>query len=95
MFTFTLFNASTLYYVVTAWMHPEEYTIITQQLTLVFLFGMSYAGFLGMTISASVVYEKSVDVSNEAKKLLNNRRRHTGSQRQFLAIVKGNLSLSV
>lgn len=94
LFTSTLFNASTTYFVVTAWLHPQDYIIPVQKVSLIFLFGLSCIA-CGMSVSASFVNEASAEVANEVQRLLSNGKPPTAAQKQLVFVTQKELFLTV
>ncbi|GFY52612.1 hypothetical protein TNIN_122571 [Trichonephila inaurata madagascariensis] len=72
MFTTSLYNASTMYFGVTIWLHSDEYEMLTSLYSVWILLTMSYIAFICMGISGSLVHETASDLYMEAEKHLSN-----------------------
>ncbi|GFQ80643.1 uncharacterized protein TNCT_176881 [Trichonephila clavata] len=95
MFTTSLYNASTMYFGVTVWLHSDEYDMLSSLSSIWILLTLSYTAFICMGISGSLVHETASDLYTEAEKRLSNGNRPPEALRQFLKVAEKGLYLTV
>lgn len=95
MLTSTLYNASTMYFVVTAWLNLQQQIISSENIAIVFLFGAIFWSFVSMGVSGCLVHEASLDISNKARDMIRVGRKQTLAEKQLMHVTENGMHLTV
>lgn len=95
MFTSSFFNACTMYFGLTCWLHPNEYGKAFQIATIWFLVPASHLPFFTMILSACFVHEASSSMWDKGHELLRLGCAPSFSQLRILYVTEKELTLTV
>ncbi|GFT42721.1 uncharacterized protein NPIL_122191 [Nephila pilipes] len=95
VFVSSIYNASVVYFGLTAALHHEEYIDGFQIMSVCSIFTANFVAYIGLTLSASLVHESSEDLLQKAYEVLNFRNDINSIQQRFLSSLEKDLFLTV
>ncbi|GFQ82191.1 uncharacterized protein TNCT_186841 [Trichonephila clavata] len=95
VFLSLIYNACNMYFGITVILHTEEYLDAVQITSIYCLFIASYVGYIGMTLSGSLLQETSEHLWFQVHDALISRSKITSLQQRFLSLLEKGLFLTV
>ncbi|GFQ82193.1 uncharacterized protein TNCT_186851 [Trichonephila clavata] len=95
MFTTSVFNVCTMYFSIMSVLRSAEFLTIVQHVSVWCYFIASYASFIAMTVTASLVYEAHSNASDILRELTFKRFSATVSPKQIMLIETNQVSFTV
>ncbi|GFY74139.1 uncharacterized protein TNIN_46761 [Trichonephila inaurata madagascariensis] len=93
VFLSSIYNACNMYFGITVVLHTEEYLNAVQISCIYCLFTASYVGYIGMTLTGSLLQETAENLWFQVHDSLISRSKITSLQQRFLSILEKGLFL--